>query len=606
VRIPNLNKWQDAHRLSGLLFFAQAVEEMLFHYTVDSFKATALNVHTLALDLRVLSNDFIAERIKSGTILHVIEELSDRMKSDPAICATMPDTSKVYLEKLKTEQSNGKELRAIANTLLMELETYYWQEIRDKIRETIAEPKQKERLIRLANDFITEAEHNGFSRSYIHSITQRFFFHENHPPDKINSLEQINDFLALFGKGLLKWKVIFRGSRTFARLAPHSENFGVKLFDNRPDGLPYVHTARRLLANSLIYPMYIVVDNIQAKDPYSARQRAERRIDVLSDVFSFHAHKERLQWGKLCLVIDDDANQGLVLPPPPNPTKLNVQRTWAVNSNEIVKTIEILIRGEHFLESSRRKFLNALDYHRAAIEATTTEHQLLSLWAILEGFLPVPTKDDARITHYVEALLPSLTLSYPEKIFRYLADSLYYGGKNVKELVQAIPIDGDYFTKATGLIVSSDLKAERLNLYSSLEHHPLLKYRCYICHEQYGSNKKIIHTINAHRKRVDWHIQRIYSTRNRIIHSAEGVPYLSTLVENLHAYIDILLTTTVKASIRAKRKISIETALEFLSIHERSYLRMLEGDEIDCTSANFKDLLFGSSNPISPFADNLS
>jgi hypothetical protein len=104
-----------------------------------------------------------------------------------------------------------------------------------------------------------------------------------------------------------------------------------------------------------------------------------------------------------------------------------------------------------------------------------------------------------------------------------------------------------------------------------------------------------------HKTRVSWHIQRIYTTRNQIVHNAEALPYLRTLVENLHSYIDTLFHTISKVGMYASLRLEIPGALRVLSAHEQNYFQALSKENITCKSENYKELIFGRDNPVSPF-----
>lgn len=47
----NFTHWNMSETHRGLLFFAQSLEEMLFHYGHDSLKAPALNFHSLCIEV---------------------------------------------------------------------------------------------------------------------------------------------------------------------------------------------------------------------------------------------------------------------------------------------------------------------------------------------------------------------------------------------------------------------------------------------------------------------------------------------------------------------------------------------------------------------------
>jgi len=50
VKLFTAFQWDNIDgRLDGLLYFSQRLDEMLFHYTVDLYKAPVLNTHLLLI-----------------------------------------------------------------------------------------------------------------------------------------------------------------------------------------------------------------------------------------------------------------------------------------------------------------------------------------------------------------------------------------------------------------------------------------------------------------------------------------------------------------------------------------------------------------------------
>ncbi|MCI5196544.1 MAG: hypothetical protein D3919_09990, partial [Candidatus Electrothrix sp. AW5] len=86
MKQPDLKKWINCENLEGLLFFAQALDEMLFHHSLDSFKAPALNVHTNLLELRFFAVEQLRKTVVSKkSFSHVIDELQANLSNDPVI-----------------------------------------------------------------------------------------------------------------------------------------------------------------------------------------------------------------------------------------------------------------------------------------------------------------------------------------------------------------------------------------------------------------------------------------------------------------------------------------------------------------------------------------
>lgn len=521
---PNLSKWSDTEELSNLLLFAQALNELLFDHTVDSYKATALNVHSNIAELRFLATQLVEDRISSGTLIPVIEELEDKMKNDPVVSSSEGNVFEIYSERIKRARDENKpnDLLAIANALKIEMDERYWVRINERLRKAVHQPNNNREILALANIFVSEAEIQGYSRSYIYHTAQRFFFKRECEPKTINSLSQINPFLDFFNSDSPnKYRAVLRGSKSCLEMASLAERFSVQISEKPPSNIPSSFKVDSFLGESIEFPIYLIVDELEYKDPLSARDFAESYIEILSNVYCFHEHQKDPSWSKTCLILDKEENRAYVLNPAVSPMRRGTEDETS-EQPDVFNTVEMLL-GNHLLQRSRHIYLKALNYHRAALEAETTENQLIDLWAALEGFTPPPSKDDTRITHYVGTLLASLNLTYSEKLFRYAEKSLYRAGSEVRKVIEVVPTEGDFFTKATCLIVAEELEEERRKLYAALSNHPLLRFRCFTLHEQFSSAKHVRKSLEAHKKRVSWHIQRIYATRNQIVHSAGQV-----------------------------------------------------------------------------------
>ena len=51
MRKLNVGHWADIESLEGLLFFSELIDEMLFDYTLDSYKPLALISRLLCVEL---------------------------------------------------------------------------------------------------------------------------------------------------------------------------------------------------------------------------------------------------------------------------------------------------------------------------------------------------------------------------------------------------------------------------------------------------------------------------------------------------------------------------------------------------------------------------
>ena len=69
--------------------------------------------------------------------------------------------------------------------------------------------------------------------------------------------------------------------------------------------------------------------------------------------------------------------------------------------------------------------------------------------------------------------------------------------------------------------------------------HPLLRHRIYRSWEIIHDPKKLLATLVLSKKRLEWHIARIYRARNLLVHQGVESPFLVPLLDNLQNYISM-------------------------------------------------------------------
>lgn len=75
--------WDPSEDMKGLLFFAQSLEEMLFHYGHDSLKVPALNFRFLCVEIESTIKKILSGVVDKGNLKPLLEELEDCYAKDP-------------------------------------------------------------------------------------------------------------------------------------------------------------------------------------------------------------------------------------------------------------------------------------------------------------------------------------------------------------------------------------------------------------------------------------------------------------------------------------------------------------------------------------------
>ncbi|MCG7198698.1 hypothetical protein MD273_03060 [Marinobacter pelagius] len=82
MKLKNLSKWNLDNKLEPLLFFAQRMDELLFQYSLDSYKPPCLNSPFLVREALTVVEEVENGVLDESAIKTVIEELRWSLASD--------------------------------------------------------------------------------------------------------------------------------------------------------------------------------------------------------------------------------------------------------------------------------------------------------------------------------------------------------------------------------------------------------------------------------------------------------------------------------------------------------------------------------------------
>ncbi len=596
----DLSKWDNINTLEGMLFFAEAIDELLFDHTLDTFKSQALNLHVSVLEVRKLLLLHTKGHITYRQLSYAIEEFEFFLKNDPVVPDPIPILWLDFLKLLKNDNKKPVKLFQIVDALSIDIGNKYWILLKKCIKEAIQDKKRKKLIISLAKSFISETELLGFNRKHVYFANNKFFFNNGR---KITSFSQIDSFIRYFDRKIKQRKVIFRCSDSLLLFSKFGNPFHITISATSPN-LSSTDTDMQNKIDAFFqtngkFPNFIYVDDIYAKDEYKARDLAIERLDLFKDVCRFSDHNTEIDINDTVLVLDENQKHVSEISPPRNPMTCHVERDEKAKELFIKKTIEIL-SGRHSWGQLVDSFRKVIDFHEAALTSKTIENQFLNLWSSFECFLPTPDKNRSRIDYFISSLIPVISLTYADNIFKDISSCLLKIDYNVKTFIKDLNTSDktdNNEIKVLKLLTCEEFEQERNDLVQKLSFSPLLRNRCYWCFKNFNSSNKIHSTLLKHRKKVTWHIKRIYMTRNQIVHNAECLPYVTTLVENLHSYLDLMIASVVKVGIESQHVSDIDSLLTLINGYYKSHLKLLNKN-VKCNQENYYDLLFGPSAPL--------
>lgn len=593
MRKPNSSHWRNTEELEGLLFFAQLIDEMLFDYTLDSYKPLALNSRLLCIEclstIEEVRNGFMPKK----NLQSIIEELIWSLKKDLAAKSLLGKKFDFYLNQLKPNDIKLNELENTINFLYNHFnDQKYLEQIKITLKELIGQKKEKSKIKNLTGSYLTELINYGYHPNHIDYQNYHHFFNSL-KRNKIENLDDLDDFFSIFNFEASEYTVVFIGSILFKEFKKTLNNYDVVVtktyhcFSKIAEDIDFEKSRKPTES-------FIICSKVKDLDHHSARESSEKFLGQVTNLFNFFHHKQKPDIKDKCVVSRTNDNYVVVIDKP-------IKSVLKTKNDEYPKTaatsVEKVLESLKLRMESRYRFSRSIDLHSAALTASALENQILDLWAALETLIPKSIESNKdRIVQISEKLLPFLQINYLEKQFKELQiDLKNWDEKYYEKLLTNIKSDtaANELEKISAFVTLSDNKDLRVELYKKLSDFPLLKNRIYSIHELLNSPKNIKKALKTHEIKINWHLRRIYRTRSLIIHSGSYPTYTPILIEHLHNYLDILISKIVELvgemSINTIEQVILEVKI-VLDYHND----LLERHQAeDLTIENYKESLLG-------------
>lgn len=599
MKKADISHWENIQTAEGLLFFAQSVDEMLFDFTLDSYKPLALNSRLLCIEclasIEEVRNGFIQQK----NLISIVEELTWSLRKDIAARQIFGVKYEHYIDKIKSNQNNLHQLENIVRLIYTSFQNrQYLKSLIQCLTKLIKEGRDKEHIRQLTSSFVTELVNYGYNQHYIYYQNLNFFFNKS-KREKISSVDEIELFFNLFDFEKNEFTAVFKGGKIFRNFKDTLNKFNIvvtktyKCFSTIPDDIKFKNSRKE-------NESFIICSKIEAFDHHSARQKAENLLGQICNAFNFFHHRTKPEIFDLSIVSRNKDNYVVIIDKP-NPSVLKSE--FEERPVEAAMSVEKTLNNLKWNRESTYRFSRSINLHSAALSATAIENQLLDFWAALETLLPkISDSNKDRIVQICDSLTPSLQLNYINKILLELkSDICLWNQTFLFELLDKIvtPAGFTQNEKFAALITLDENKESRTELYSQLSDYPLLKNRIYGIYKGFNSVDNIEKILNNHKTKINWHVRRIYRTRGQIIHSGKYPSYTPILIENLHSYIDLFLNRLISVSIEKKIH-TIEDCILEIQIqvdYQNSLLKKHKGEKL--TLDNLQDVVFGEQNNVS-------
>jgi hypothetical protein len=589
MRFRNLARWAPDVALDGLIFFAQRLDELLFDYTLDSYKPSALNASFLTKEALNLIADIENGNIDYQALSHVLDELVWAVQNDK-VAKTLLDADVEYY----TAIANESELSALKLRLEVLDRTLnpprYITAVFDALEEKIAAIDKKDIDV-LATTLVTSLVNSRLSKQHLYNKVLQAFFHEG---PQISDLSVLRPFLDSLIPKAHRFDVLLLTSTNIQSVSASIDAFKLEIPQELPE--KFLEISQQNKFEPATDETYVLASNIKAFDMYSARQDAIRNLDNLSDLLSIFQHRSTITWRKEAVVAQTCCSEDVrwILPP-----KGPMEKASDLRPEKAAKELNSLLKSFSAKGISFRKFNRVADIHGICVSHNIIENQLVNLWTALETLTPSHS-GGSKISNVTAAALPFLLHTYIDRLVQQLIyDLLGWDKWRAKKLLNKVPCDPKTSLKGKclRLLCLPENEALRNQLYEQLRDFHLLRHRVFQLSEKLSDRKKLQKLMANHEKKVIWQIRRIYRTRNLIVHSgATPPPYIDTLVENGHDYLDLIIFEVMKISCGDYSAASLEQVFEIGKIRYQAFARTL-AEATPLSSANCDFLLAPQHSP---------
>lgn len=577
MRYRHTNNWQSPATSQNLLYFAQLLDELLFDFSLDTYKPSAMNSSLLCNEALDAHYEITQGNIKRPNFQHIIDELCLNLKKDKVAASLLQIDLASITPVLNNPKADFHDKRVVIELLARQLELRTYKEANGQLLvRAIENPDSIQSEIReLTRSYITCLINLGYASKYLEDKALSFFYHG---PNKITGNSDIRSFLELFPSSPKEYVVIYKGSAKLKKLKGALESLGLQIYD-KPSEIEFDISQQDFsLEHNQIY---IVIDKLKAADVIGAQTLAARRVELLNTLYSLFHHKERLDSLGFGLVIEKNENtisvSKSIVSAMHKCSDLTPERA-AVKLNRLIA--EFSLHKQSF-----KKFTRAAELHALALNSDSVENQIINLWIALESIIPSKPEDReiSNIEHIISSITPFLSIGYVDRLIaKFTRDVSNWNSFLLRRTLKSVQAD-DLTTKMVKLMALQEHQEAAQAFKEKFRDFHLLDDRFqYFC-SLFSSPQNLHDLLERHNQRVAWQIRRIYRARNLIVHSGKTPSYTEILIENTHDYLDIIMGTLMKLAVRPKQIESIEQGFMHVNLTYLTTMKWLanKGSKFD-------------------------
>lgn len=542
MRVNNLNGWNYNESLNTMLFFAQRMDELLFHHSTDSYRYPVLSIIGLCDEYLEVYKDVEKGIINEKNLTHISDELVYILKEDTVAIKLL---STEFKERFVKGVGTWRKQQTFEHVLFIKRKLggrKYYSKVVDLLRNLITNNSEKRLVDRYAAILIRLLIDEGYDENYIFKSLHDVFFHET-----VDSTDSFDKFIDKFTFSLKKFDVYIGYSNNLSQLVPLFQKMNLE--DVIISSVDLSNLPEGLVANK--QKTILKFENIQGLDVYSAYGFVQTLSRFIVDAYGFYFHLKNgiREYGH---VMDEN---GQIIPI--NTPDLLKHRVTSLSHQESQANADGLLSVLFSSFRNMDDFSRITSIHNSAVRSDDVSDSLLSLWSIVETVCDNQEGDN--IGKVKKVLIPFLKSTYIEKLVTTcMMDIKRWDRDFFNEMITECACSSD-LEATLAFLTLNETEDLRKKLYSKTEMFPLLRNRVYNLNAQLKNSKGYASLIESHQKRIEWQIHRIYRARNYIIHDGRRTEgRYNELLINLHSYIDIMINKIIDLRIKSPYSDSIK------------------------------------------------
>lgn len=587
MRFRSLEKWENLAESKGLVFVAQLVDELMFDYTIDTYKPSAMNTALLIKEAVDTVAAIDAGVVMKPNLKHILDELCENLKSDKVAENLLSVDINGVTSTLQNPKSSDETVSTISELLLRQIPLRAYKEMNEKLlKEELTGAQDRSILRRLTRSYITTLLNYGYTAKYIQKTSQKFFHYSS---DRITGNEAIEQYFEYFRGKAVDYHVIYKAPNHFTEFSDAASKLGIVVRTNLDDSPISQAEARNHHVQLGANEVFLCMTEIRGKEPNIVKLRADKKIETIQTLIGLYHHKETPRSITDCLVKNSET--GVC-------TKITQHTNPMHKCNDAVQTVasrklSSFMNAFTLKQESFSKFHRSAELHSLALASDSVENQMINLWIALESLVPSKTdKDLAQIDHLANSIMPFLNLEYINKLLTRLSkDLLYWNHRYIREIYKNIETKG-VASKTAHLLALPEHHDLRSDLEQKFGDYHLLRDRYEHLAKIVSSPKSIIETLDSHSKRVAWQLRRIYRARNTIVHDGSTPSYTEVLVENTHDYLDSVMRWLMALASSDNTIFTVAQGFKMVELNYNSYKKNLSEKSLVFTQSNIDSLLF--------------